>query len=343
MALLVSDSMGGAIARRLVPAVLVLPIFFGWLCLQGQRAGWFGNEAGVSLLALANALVFGGLIWANATLLDRTDSRRKLAEEQILRLNADLEQRIQERTAKLTAANQELEAFTYSLAHDLRAPLRHIDAFSRLLAREFGSTLAPHAHEFLDNIRRASGVLNQLVEDLLKLARLARHELKLEPTPLGPLVQAIVTGLKPDTVERAVEWRIHPLPTLDCDPELLKQLFASLLSNAIKFSRARPQAIIEVGSLRRNDRVVLFVRDNGVGFDMTYAHRLFGVFQRLHQADHFEGTGVGLAVAERIVASHGGRIWVEAALDQGAAFYFTLGAAQDSPAALVEMEGDRTP
>src|SRR5437867_558458 len=281
MALLVSDSMGGALARGLVPAILVLPILFGWLLLQGQQAGWYGNEAGVSLLALANILIFGGLIWANATLLHRTDSGRKLAEEQILRLNADLEHRIQERTSKLDRANQELEAFIYSLAHDLRAPLRHIAAFSGILARDFGATVAPDAQECLDKIRRASGKTNQLVEDLLRLAKLARHELKLEPTPLGPLVQAVMAGLKTDTEGRAIEWRIQPLPTIDCDPELIKQLFASLLSNAIKFSRTRPQAVIEVGSLPRDDRVVLFVRDNGVGFDMAYAHRLFGVFQRL--------------------------------------------------------------
>ncbi len=133
-----------------------------------------------------------------------------------------------------------------------------------------------------------------------------------------------MADLKAETEGRELEWRIHPLPTIECDPELLKQLFASLLSNAIKFSRTRQHAIIEVGCLRHDPRAVLFVRDNGVGFDMAYAHRLFGVFQRLHHADHFEGTGVGLAVAEHIVRSHGGRIWVEAALDQGAAVYFTL-------------------
>jgi len=324
MALLVSDSTGGALARGTVPAILVLPILFGWLRLQGQRAGWYSNEAGVSLQALANILIFGGLIWANATLLHRTDLRRKLAEEQVLSLNADLEKRIQERTFKLDRANQEMEAFIYSLAHDLRAPLRHITAFSRILARDLGATLAPDAQECLEKIRRASGKMNQLVEDLLRLAKLARHELKLEPTPLGPLLQAVMADLKAETEGRELEWRIHPLPTIECDPELLKQLFASLLSNAIKFSRTRQHAIIEVGCLRHDPRAVLFVRDNGVGFDMAYAHRLFGVFQRLHHADHFEGTGVGLAVAEHIVRSHGGRIWVEAALDQGAAVYFTL-------------------
>ena len=338
MALLISDSLGGGLARRLVPAVVLLPIFLGWLRLQGQRAGWFGTEAGVSVLALANGVVFGGLIWINATLLHRTDSGRKIAEEELVRLNAELEQRVNERTAELTAANQEMENFTYAVAHDLRAPLRHMAAFSKILDQELSPSPPPTTQRCLNSISRAIGNMTQLVDDLLKLARLARHQLMRRPTPLGPVVEALLTSLKPETAARSVEWRIHPLPTVECDPDLIQQVFANLLSNAIKFSRTRPRAIIELGALLHDDHPVFFVRDNGVGFDMAYADKLFGVFQRLHHVDQFEGTGVGLAAAERIIRRHGGRIWADAALDHGATFYFTLGVQQDLPPGLANAD-----
>ena len=338
MALLVSESLGGGMARRLVPAVVFIPILLGWLRLQGQRAGWFGTEAGVALLALANGLVFGCLIWANATLLHRTDCRRKLAEEKLLRLNADLEERVQERTAELTSANQEMESFTYSVAHDLRAPLRHIEAFSKILSEALGPATPPDTQQCLDSIRRVTNKMARLVDDLLKLARLSRLELKRQPISLGPLMDSVLKDLKSETEGRAIEWRIHSLPSLEADPLLTKQIFGILLSNAVKFSRTRPKALIEVGSLSDNNHLVFFVRDNGVGFDMAYADKLFGVFQRLHHSDQFEGTGVGLAAAERIVRRHGGRIWAEAGLDEGATFYFSLGSPQDLPVAALEGE-----
>jgi len=329
MALLISDGLGGGMARRLVPAVFVFPILLGWFRLQGQRAGWFGTEAGVSLLALSNGVVFGGLIWVNATLLQHIDWRRKMAEEELVRLNAELERRVNERTAELTAANQEMETFTYSVAHDLRAPLRHIAAFSGIIKESIGPAPPADAERSLASIRRAAGNMTQLVDDLLALARLARHELTHRPTALASLVEAVLSELKPGIKGRAVEWRIHAMPTVECDPDLIKQVFDALLANALKFTRKRPQAMIEVGSLIHDNHPVFFVRDNGVGFDMAYADKLFGIFQRLHHADEFEGTGAGLAAAERIVRRHGGRIWAEAALDRGATFYFTLSPVRD--------------
>src|SRR5260370_25727518 len=240
-------------------------------------------------------------------------------------MNVELEQRVQDRTAALTAANKELEAFTYSVAHDLRAPLRHIDAFTRILKEDFNNVLPAEAQHYLENISHGSRNMSRLVDDLLNLARVGRQEIKRLPTPLGGLVEEVLAGLKDETEGRVIEWRVAPLPTIECDPGLMKQVFANLLSNAVKYTRPRPVAVIEVGEAPMNGAAALFVRDNGVGFNMKYVDKLFGVFSRLHRAEDFEGTGVGLATGQRIIRKHGGKIGAEGAVGEVAVFYFALG------------------
>ncbi len=226
--------------------------------------------------------------------------------------------------AELAATNRELEAFTYSVSHDLRAPLRHIDGFSRILLQDIGPSFDADARRNLERIRVATQHMGHLMDDLLNLARVGRREMQPQITGLNALVDEVVADLNLGTAGRQVEWRISPLPFAECDPGLLKQVFANLLSNALKYTRPRESAVIEVGHTTVEGRATIFVRDNGVGFNMKYADKLFGVFQRMHRQEEFEGTGVGLAIVQRIIRKHGGRIWAEAEQDKGATFYFTL-------------------
>lgn len=256
----------------------------------------------------------------------RDITERKRGEEQLRQLNAELA----ERALALETANKELEAFTYSVSHDLRAPLRHISGFSRILTEEYGSSLTPEAQRYLQRIQEGTRRMGLLVDDLLKLGRVGRQEVRLQVAGLNSVVNEVVAELKAECEGRQVEWKVGGLPFVDCDPALMKQVFQNLLANALKFTRPRSQAVIEVGQKEQEGAPAVFVRDNGVGFNMKYADKLFGVFQRLHRPEDFEGTGVGLATVQRIVQKHGGRIWAEADLDKGATFYFTLGASEKS-------------
>ena len=251
-------------------------------------------------------------------------SERLHAQEALERLNRELEDRVKSRTAQLEAANRELEAFSYSVSHDLRAPVRHIDGFVKLLERELPDA-ADKAGHYLRTIAASSHRMGTLIDDLLALSRTARTPLETRTVPLRALVDEVLSEMRPDTARRRIEWRIAPLPAVRGDPSLLRVVLQNLISNAVKYSRPRRVATIEIGIERHdNGETAVFVRDNGVGFDMRQADRLFGVFQRLHRDDEFEGTGVGLATARRIVHRHGGRIWAEGEPEHGATFRFTI-------------------
>ncbi len=241
---------------------------------------------------------------------------------------AELERRVAQRTAELQAANRELEAFSYSVSHDLRAPLRHIDAFSSILAGTLGPDVSPDVQRNLDRIRDSAKHMGNLIDDLLKMAQIGRQEVIRGTLDTTKLVQTLIRDLEIETRGRDVRWQVGDLPRLDCDPGLMKLVFVNLLSNAVKYSRRVEHAVIEVGHRRVQGASVIFVRDNGAGFDQKYAHKLFGVFQRLHRPEEFEGTGVGLATVQRIIGKHGGTIWAEGEVDRGATFSFTLDTAE---------------
>lgn len=237
------------------------------------------------------------------------------------RLNEDLKHR----AFDLEAANKDLEAFSYSVSHDLRAPLRAMHGFSRILLEKHGANLPPDAQRYQNLICDNAQQMGRLIDDLLSFSRLSRQQLKTHPIAVAEIVREALKDLAHEQATGHLQISVKDLPSCQADPSLLRQVFVNLLSNAIKFTRQRTGAQIEVGCLTNNGVPVYFVKDNGVGFDMKYSDKLFGVFQRLHRAEDYEGTGVGLAIVQRIVHRHGGRVWADAQVDKGATFYFTLG------------------
>ncbi len=257
-------------------------------------------------------------------LIGTDNTARKLVEDEVTRLHAELEQRVILRTSELESANKELEAFSYSVSHDLRTPLRAMDGYSQAVLEDFGPLLPPEGLRYLRTIREGAQKMGALIDALLTFSRLNRQQLNKVPIDTGAMVRATLNELGSPWPDRKVELRVGVLPECSGDPMLLKQVWVNLLSNALKYTRKRERALLEIGSTTTGGVETFFVRDNGTGFDMRYVNKLFGVFQRFHRVEDFEGTGVGLAIVQRIILRHGGRVWAEAVVDAGSTFYFTL-------------------
>jgi light-regulated signal transduction histidine kinase (bacteriophytochrome) len=252
-------------------------------------------------------------------------TERQRAEDEVRRLNAELEDRVAARTEELKAAVQDLEAFSYSVSHDLRAPLRAIDGFSQMLLDEHGGALPEDGRRYIGIVRETTQRMGQLIDDLLAFSRLGRLSLTRRTVDMNQLVAHVREQLVAQEAGRTVAWQVADLPPCEGDLAMLRQVWINLLSNALKYSRRREIARIEVGYTQEHGKPEYFVRDNGTGFDMQYAHKLFGVFERLHRAEEFEGSGVGLAIVQRILHRHDGDVRAESVPDQGATFYFHVG------------------
>jgi signal transduction histidine kinase len=298
-------------------------IMLGWAFVVFARENRGRHHAEEALRKVNEALEIR-VHARTAELADALEAHRQ-AEQEIKKLNEELEKRVVERTVQLENATKELEAFSYSVSHDLRAPLRHIDGFAEMLRDDASAVLGERSRRYLETISTSAKRMGTLIDDLLVFSRMGRVEMRQTRFPMDRLVNEVLKEMAGQFKGREIEWDIDPLPEVWADRAMLKQVWVNLLSNAVKFTRPRDHAKIQIGCTRTSQRELQFcVRDNGVGFEMQYAGKLYGVFQRLHPAEEFGGTGIGLANVRRIVHRHGGRTWAEAKVNEGATFYFAV-------------------
>jgi light-regulated signal transduction histidine kinase (bacteriophytochrome) len=299
--------------RQVLP--LILMICAGLFFVGGLLPTLLGQGPVGIVYALMGAVV---------ALLTKKIADRHRAQRELMNLNTELEQRVKERTAQLHGVNKELEAFSYTVAHDLRGPLQQLSGFAELLQERVAKSLDAQTTQYLDSIKQSAWRMSGLIDGLLDFSRADRVDLVKSRVNLEQLVKEVRQELLHQTKERDIVWKLGRLPEIYADPSMLRLAIVNLLSNAIKFSRGRTGAEIEIGSTMQENEVVVFVRDNGVGFDMKQGDKLFGVFQRLHTNHEFEGTGIGLTSVQRIIHRHGGRIWAEGRVGEGATFWFSL-------------------
>ncbi len=319
-ALLASTGTGGFAARRLIPVAIVVPLLTGWLTFLGVGAGTYDAALGAALAVLASMVVLGVVAVMSARSLDNLDRDRRRATEEIRRLGLALAAR----AAELEVSNRELEAFSYSVSHDLRAPIRHIGGFAELLEARSADLLDDKARHYVDTISQAAHRAGRLIDDLLAFSRMGRAEMKQVRVDLAACAAEVWRDMAPDRRGRNVDLVVGEVPPVSGDPELLRCVIENLLGNALKYTAPRDAAVIEIAGRQEGTEVVVSVRDNGVGFDNRYAGKLFGVFQRLHTQEAFDGCGIGLASVRRIVQRHGGRVSAEGEIDRGATFHVTL-------------------
>lgn len=256
--------------------------------------------------------------------VDAETNERKKSEEQVRALNRDLEAHVVQRTAALTEALNDLEGFGYSVSHDLRTPLRAIDGFSRQLLKRYADKLDDEGKRYLNVVRDNTKKMSQLIDDILAFSRMGRLDISMSEVNMDGLAREVFEELRPNFAGRELTMEIKPLPPVHGDQAMLRQVWVNLLSNAIKFTRPKAAAQVEVGGRTEGAEQIYYIKDNGAGFNMQYADKLFGVFQRLHGNEEFEGTGIGLAIVKRVITRHDGRVWAEGKVDEGATFYFTL-------------------
>ena len=315
---------GGFLARRFVPAIFLIPILLGAIILIGEWQRLYGLDFGMAVFCIGSILLFLVPAWRVVKTLNRLDRSTKEAEAALKRVNQALEAQ----ATQLEVSNRELESFSYSVSHDLRAPLRAIGGYSQMLREESNGRLDDSGKRMLDTVIRNAEKMGRLIDELLRFSKVGRAGIHRAPLDMNQIVEETMNTLTigdahPPTVE------LTPMPTAMGDYDLISLLYQNLLSNAIKYSSKNPTPQIQAGVIQQSSRPVYYVRDNGVGFNMKYHHKLFGVFDRLHKAADFEGTGVGLAIAHKIVLAHGGDIWAESTEGEGATFYFTL---EEAPA-----------